>query len=91
MITSDVNPHETFQIGKQLQMFEYWTIQGSEDSTYSLFSQFVHYFFKFWIRFSFQPSNLNIMCLMVLKSLPLLGFADSINLRKCSINNAIRP
>ena len=37
MITSDVNPYETFQIGKRLQMFEYWTIQESEDSTYSLF------------------------------------------------------
>ena len=37
MITSDVNPYETFQIGKQLQLFECWTIQGSEDSTLSLF------------------------------------------------------
>ena len=83
MITSEVNPYETFQIGKRLQMFEYWTIQGSENNTYNLFEQSVHYFFKFWIRFSFQPSNLNTMCLMVLKSLPLLGCADSINLRKC--------
>ena len=33
MIPSDVNPYETFQIGKQLQLFECWTIQGSEDGT----------------------------------------------------------
>ena len=33
MITSDVNPKETFQIGKQLQIFECWTIQGSKDGT----------------------------------------------------------
>ena len=37
MITSDVNPYETFQIRKQLQMFECWTIQGSEDGMHIKF------------------------------------------------------
>ena len=68
MITSDVNPKETFQIGKQLQHIKFIL------TICLLLLQ---------IRFSFQPSNRNTMCLMVLKSLSLLGFADSINLRKC--------
>ena len=79
VVTSDDYPYDTFPIGKQLQIFEWWTMQGQRMAHKVYHNNLIITSSNF--RFHFHSSQvIEKLCLMVLKSLPLLGCADSINL-----------